>query len=335
MAATSGRRPPSRGGPERSPCTAPPDGPRVVLDASHGQDRWAQTGFDARTRTTNFQGLARACEQLGWPTVSTDERPLTDRLPTTRLLVVPPPTGRYDARCEAWRAHASARFTREELARLTDFVRAGGRLLAFSYRFGDSFTHGNLGDLLLPLGCVLNDDAVLDLTRLRAEHPLQAHFETPAELLPLPWSQVGVRSVSWRPMATFRLLPGAPVQPLALSPGGRCLSFDRARRQIEFASQPVAVAGVVGRGRFAAFGGPHAFESGPFGLLEAADNAPFLRQVLRWLLSDEPLSSPPLPRPASEEDVTRLPDGRTVAYVERLLRQTGMLKALSRARWLP
>ena len=195
-------------------------------------------------------------------------------------------------------------------------------------------------------------DTVLDLTRLGTTHPLQAHFDTGIDLLPLPWSQVGIRTVRWRASATFRILPRAPVQTLALSPGGRCIAFDRTRRQISFASQPVAVAGLYGRGRFAAFGGPHLFESGLFGLLGTVDNARFLRNVLGWLLSEEPLypgyrrparsRKPPRARSATNDpiqDITRFngegKGHRTVAYVERLLKKSGMLKALSGARWLP
>ena len=51
---------------------------------------------------------------------------------------------------------------------------------------------------------------------------------------------------------------------------------------------PIAVAGLRGRGRFVLFGGPHAFEMGSYGLLAAHDNARFLQNVLRWLLSDAP-----------------------------------------------
>lgn len=331
--------------PSLSPFAAPADGPLVVFDASHGQERWAQTGFDARTLTTNFLALALVCDHLGSPCVSTTAAPLADLLPHARLLVIPPPTGSYRPRTERWAAEPTAQFAARDLSRVLRFVHDGGRLLVFAYRFGDSFSHSNLGDLLSPLGCFLNHDAVLDLARLRATHPLQAWFDVPADLLPLPWSQAGVRTVRWRPAATFRLLPGAAVDPLALSPGGHCIAFDRTQRQISFASLPLAVAGRYGRGRFVAFGGPHLFESGEFGLLGVADNASFLRNILRWLLFDEPpgteerRSAPLRHAEDSTSDLLRLNGQgrgqRNVAYVEKLLKQTGMLKALSRARWMP
>jgi hypothetical protein len=178
-----------------------------------------------------------ACDALGCPCLTTARQPLADLLPKARLLIVPPPTGHYLPEQECWSPEPAANFSAREIRRVLRFVHRGGRLLAFSYRFGDSFTHTNLRDLLSPLGCFLNHDAVLDLTRLRATHPLQAHFETPVELLPLPWSQVQVRTVRWRACATFRIVRGARVLPLALSPGGRCIAFDRTQRQISFASQ--------------------------------------------------------------------------------------------------
>lgn len=329
--------------PGLSPFSAPTDGPLVVFDTAHGQGRWAHTGFDARTLGCAFFGLALACDQLGCPCVPAPAGRLATLLPVTRLLVIPPPTGIYHPGSERWIADPATRFPARELNDIRRFVRGGGRLLAFAYRFGDSFTRTNLADLFPPLGCRLNQDAVLDLTRLRATHPLQAYFDTPPDLLPLPWSQVRVRTVRWRPCASFRLLPKAPVRALALSPGGRCIAFDRARRRIRFVSVPLAVAGLHGRGRFAVFGGPHLFESGLFGLLGTADNAAFLRNVLSWLLSDDPLEpdgSPPA-RAAADTAPDELElDGRgqgrrTVAYVERLLVRTGMLKALSRTRWMP
>jgi hypothetical protein len=94
------------------------------------------------------------------------------------------------------------------------------------------------------------------------------------------------------------------------------------------------------------------FEIGTFGLLGSADNANFLRHILRWLEGSDPLGEnlgvptsprhpewhPPLLARSSRELAQIECKGRgagTVLYVERLLRRTGMLKALARASWMP
>ena len=217
---------------------------------------------------------------------------------------------------------------------------------------GDAFTQTNLNTLFVPLGCHLNPDAVIDLTRLREMHPLRFHFDTPREVLPLPWSPDQVSTVRWRSLATFTLRPGAPVQPLALSPGGGGISFDCVHRWISFLSLPIAVAGRHGHGRFVLFGGPHAFETGPLGLLDSVHNRRFLGNVLTWLLADgvvEPqaVHSEPPPEvatwigPLTEQyrDLCQIEDtgegAGTVAFVERLLQETGVLKALARPSWMP
>ena len=231
----------------------------------------------------------------------------------------------------------------EEIGEILGFLRRGGRLFLSAYRFGDSFTKTNLRELITPLGCLLNEDVVIDLHTLRVAHPLQSHFETPRDCLPLAWSLEGVATVRWRVMSTFTILPGTSAWPLALSPGGSCISFNRAHRQISFASLPIAVAGVYGQGRFVLVGGPHAFETGSFGLLQTADNARFLQNVLRWLMDDQPATSEPTVVPQLPADVApelcrienRGTGQRTVAYVERQLRTSGVLKALNQAKWLP
>lgn len=149
-------------------------------------------------------------------------------------------------------------------------------------------------------------------------------------------------------MATFTILPGAQARPLALSAGGACISFNRTFRKISFASLPIAVAGLHGRGRFVLFGGPHAFETGTFGLLASHDNARFLQNVLRWLLDDDTPNLVAEPTAHHSDgtfffnhglDVIRAGDTNrdehTVIYVERLLRRIGVLRALRRAKWMP
>jgi len=205
-----------------------------------------------------------------------------------------------------------------------------------------------LRELFGPLGCLLNDDAVIDLQVLRTTGPLETFFDTPRSLLPLAWAVDGVSTVRWRTTATFTILPGARVRPLALSAGGACISFNRTLRRISFASLPIAVAGLHGRGRFVLFGGPHAFENGRFGLLTSHDNARYLQNIVRWLLDDSPPDL--VAQPAAHHsdgtfffsnrlDVIRNDDDsgsqHTINYVERLLRRTGVLKALARPDWMP
>ena len=334
--------PPSAAAGQR-PTQAPPSTPVAVFDASHGQPNWAQTGFSSREMHTNFMGVMEILCRLGCLCAPTGEQPLAKSLTRAKLLVVPPPTGYYSARKECWMPLASSLFEAQEIADLLGFLREGGRLFLSAYRFGDSFTNTNLRELISPLGCLLNDDVVIDLHTLRASHPLEAHFDSPRSCLPLAWAFEGVATVRWRVMATFTILPGTSAWPLALSPGGSCISFNRAHRRISFASLPIAVAGLYGKGRFVLIGGPHAFESGTFGLLRMADNARFLHNVLRWLLDDDPMPAEinavasihpeAVPDFCLVED--RGPGQTTVTYVERQLRSNGVLKALSQANWLP
>ena len=317
--------------------------PLAVFDASHGQPNWAQTGFASREMHTSFVGVMETLCRLGCLCAPTAEQPLAKSLARAKVLVVPPPTGGYSARRHCWLPLASSLFDPQEIAGILGFLREGGRLLLSAYRFGDSFTNANLRELISPLGCLLNDDVVLDLPTLRAAHPLLAHFDSPRSCLPLAWSLDGVATVRWRMMATFTILPGTTAWPLALSPGGSCISFNRTHRRINFASLPIAVAGAYGKGRFVLLGGPHAFEAGPFGLVQLADNARFLHNVLNWLLDDTPRtmapsSAAPLAGPTAEKFClveNRGPGQTTVAYVERQLRSSGVLRALHEAKWVP
>ena len=322
----------------------PHDTPAIaVFDASHGQPNWAQTGFASRELDTNFSGLTGILCGMGYECRATGAESLSVHLHEGRLLVLPPPTGTYDGRGQRWRASNASLLTPREIDDTLAFLHRGGRMLAFGYRFGDSFTQTNLRDLFGPLGCRLNNDAVVDVVIVRRTHPLELHFDTPPESLPLAWSSTGVRMVRWRPMATISILPGATVRPLALSTGGRCLSFDRTLREIRFQSLPLAVAGHSGQGRFALFGGPHVFETGPLGLLDQADNARFLRNVLDWLTREEVEARSAAPAPyAAATDNCELShvewggEGRSVVEtVERTLRRTGVSKALNRAKWMP
>jgi len=320
--------------------------PIALFDASHGQPNWAQTGFTSREMHTNFAGLTEMLCRLGFRCrTTTNGESLAQHLPKAKLLVLPSPTGRYDVRRERWRCDPSTLFAQQHVQATLNFLESGGSLLAFAYRFGDSFTQTNLGDIFAALGCRLNDDAVIDASAVRQVHPLEIYFDTPLESLPLQWSRAGVAAVRWRPAATFTLVPADNIWPLVLSTGGRCLSFNRTLRRISFESLPLAVAGRHGRGRFALFGGPHLFETSPLGLLAHGDNARFLKNVIAWLRRDNEARELPAGEtipvliPGSQSGLTHVESygngERTISSVERVLRKTGILKALCRARWMP
>jgi len=329
-----------------------PTRPLALFDDTHGQTHWSRTGFPSREWHTNLAGLAGLLFRRGLDCGSIRPHLLSDRLADARLLVLPTPTGYYNPAREQWEPLASSLLTAFEVREILRFLEGGGRLLAFAYRFGDAFTQTNLDSLFVPLGCQLNPDAVIDLTRLREMHPLRFYFDTPREALPLHWSVDRVATVRWRSLATFTLRQDAPVQPLAFSPGGGCISFDCVHRRISFLSLPIAVAGRHGQGRFVLFGGPHAFETGPLGLLDSAHNRRFLANVLNWLLADE-ITESEVVHAETLSDVTTWigplteqyrelsqiedtgEDAGTVAFVERLLQQTGVLKALARPSWMP
>ena len=322
----------------------------VLFDAAHGQVNWAQTGFSSRQLNTNFAGLAAIFSELQCECSQHTGRRLTKALSGVDLLVIPPPTGAYNPLKESWRPQLGSTFSSDEILEISRFVYHGGRLLAFAYRFGDSFTQTNLCELFAGFGVLLNNDAVINLNNIRRKNPLQSQFVTGPDCLSVPWEKKSFDRVFWRSMATFIILPGAPAFPLAVSPGGRCIAWDRVFRQISFQSLPILVAGTHGRGRFVLCGGPHVFEHGDFGLLHTADNERLLRSVLRWLMTDEPVSQDTLdPRSArmnsalaksinsNWQALCRLkgdgPDERFVNRVERQLRETGILRAIGRARW--
>ena len=320
----------------------------ILFDETHGQAHWDQTGFTSRQRHTNFAGMNALFEHLGGICTSQNHKPMD--LSRARLLVIPPPTGKYDPDGECWRQNPASLLTPDEICRILEYLRQGGRLLAFAYRFGDSFTQTNMGQLFAPLGCLLNDDAIIDLKRVRTTHPLQSLFTTEHDLIPLAWAASGIDNVTWRHMATFTVIPGADAQALVYSPGGNCVSYNRTLREISLYSLPIAVAGRYGRGRYVLFGGPHAFETGTFGLLHHARNTRFLENIFRWLLSEAPLyeggamgdikaEQERLKRSADQNwhDFCQVRgDGHgeaIVAVVERLLQETGTLKALDKARF--
>lgn len=138
---------------------------------------------------TNYAGVMELLCRLGCVCAPTGLEPLPDLLSRARLLVIPPSTGCYNSVKKCWMSQPSSLFAAETIREVLRFVQEGGRLLLFAYRFGDSFTRSNLRELISPLGCLLNDDAVVDLQLLRNTHPLDAYFDTPQMLLPLSWSR--------------------------------------------------------------------------------------------------------------------------------------------------
>lgn len=266
------------------PAEIGPPEPCVLFDEAHGQVNWRQTGFSSRQRTTTFSGLARILEAWGLNCCSVPEPPLLPLHGKVRLLVLPPATGQFDLDAEVWTPRPNTLYSAEEIDDILGYVSRGGSLLAFGYRFGDSFTHANLGQITAALGCPLNDDAIVDLAKVRRPYPLESMLDTGRDGILLSWAAKGVGALRWRCQATFSILPGATAWPLVVSQGGRCLTYHRGLREVCFQSSPMAVVGRFGRGRFGLFGGPHAFEDSEVGLLREADNARFLANVLEWLL---------------------------------------------------
>jgi hypothetical protein len=71
----------------------------------------------------------------------------TARTTGAKLVIIPTPTGVYCEAKESWLRDSSSLFEPDEICHFLDFLRKGGRLLAFAYRFGDSFTKTNLSQL--------------------------------------------------------------------------------------------------------------------------------------------------------------------------------------------
>jgi len=315
----------------------------ALFDESHGQANWAQTGFPARLMTTNLAGLAGLLRRQGFQCERQTHRPLEPQFPDVRLVVIPPPAGDYDPEREVWRPSTTTLFLPDEICALRRFVDSGGRLLVFGYRFGDSFTQGNLGELCAAFGCLLNDDGIVDLRRIRWLYPLSGDFATDGDSILAPWAVEGVQQLRWRCMATFTILPGASAFPVVLSPGGHCLAYNLRHRQLNFQSQPMVVAGTHGNGRFAFFGGPHAFETSPLGLFHEADNQRLLENVLRWL-NGEVTDQPPNYHGTDQaiaawrwRKLCRIDGGgktaQSLQLVEQVLRRSQTLRALPRWKW--
>ena len=122
----------------------------ALFDDTHGQPNWSQTGFPSRELDADCSGLADVLRGMGYDCAGVRPRLLSDRLSHPCLLVVPPPTGYYNPARQTWQPLTSSLFTPAEVRDILRFIDGGGRLLAFAYRFGDSFTRTNLRDLFAP-----------------------------------------------------------------------------------------------------------------------------------------------------------------------------------------
>ena len=194
----------------------------ALFDDSHGQPHWSQTGFPSRELGTNFSGIAAAFIERG-----VDCRPcfgerLVDCLRGARVLVMPPPTGTYDPNEERWMAARQSLLTPAEVAAVVQFLDDGGGLLAFGYRFGDSFTASNLNLLFGALGCRIN-------AHRRGRHPRSRTLcpvwrTQPIKLSPTLRSGSGNIPTRARTNCSSRASPGAEVSPPTTGAYGRLTS---------------------------------------------------------------------------------------------------------------
>lgn len=260
---------------------------KALFDTGHGQRNWEQTGFLARTINRSFSGVADILSEMGVRCFSGNLS--TESLEDVDLLIIPPPAGQFNRQTSEWEPLQSSLFTESDIEKILGFVNGGGRLLAFSYRFGDSFAKTNLREVFLPMGCFLQDTAAIHLDSFVNDmHPLAVPFETTREHLPiLKDEQHFPDSVQLRAMATLSNLPGMRVFPITTTPP-RCIVFEPHSFKISHKPQSLGSGGYYSNGRFAIFGGPHAFETGGYGLLNSGSNRLFARMILEWIVSNEP-----------------------------------------------
>ena len=322
---------------------------RVLFDTGHGQNHWAQTGFLPRTCSHSFSGVAKILSEMGFRCSS--GAITAEHLKNSQILVIPPPTGQFNHKFSRWDRLESSLFSEEEIQRILQFIHGGGHLLAFSYRFGDSFTQTNMRELIGPLGCLLHESAVINLDSFLSEkHPLMVPFETNKECLPILGQGHVPCPVHWRSMTTLSILPGATASPLAVSPP-RCVGFYQSSYRLIHDRQPIGVGGIYGNGRFAIFGGPHAFETGGYGLLPYNGNRKFVERVIHWLVSNkEPVPKDPFcldlrsNRSCSShvKDMWIQVSGSTsphkrgellVSFVDGIFQESGVLSGLGKSVW--
>ncbi len=329
----------------------------VLVDEYHGQLNWGQTGFPSRQLATTFAGIGNQLRSMGYRCQATTHRLTKSKLAGARALIIPPPAGKFKVTSifgGDWIPDHDKYYSGEEIDAVLSYVETGGSLLAFSYRFGDTFTKTNLGHLTSRLGWSINNDAVIDLQLVGKEHPLHTTFETKAENIGPRWAAAGVASVIWRPVTTFSLLPGATGQAVVSSPTS-CSRFTIEGHKISHETTPVCVLGTYGSGRFALLGGPHAFEETELGFLSLPGNSRLLSNTLRGLLDPaepEEVAAPDISTPADETAHTATltkklwdavensisSDNSTkektfVEFISRLLADTAILHPLAKAKW--
>ena len=258
---------------------------KVLFDSAHGQKNWIQTGFYPRQMSSTFSGLAKLFQELGFSCMDHRDRLVSAYLTEVQMLVIPSPTGHFNDSTQQWERDESSLFTPPEIGDILSFLESGGGLVAFTYRFGDSFTKTNLRELTAALGCILNDDVIVDLELLRNTRPFHTSFQTPADCIVQDWARNGVSSVVWRPVSSFTMIVRSPAQPVVLSPKN-CVSVSLDGHRISHESVPICVAGKYGKGAYMLFGGPQAFESSVKGFLDLPGNIKFMSNTLNWLIKN-------------------------------------------------
>jgi hypothetical protein len=281
----------------------------IVFDEAHGQLNWAETGRNPARADTTFSGIAGAFRRAGYNVHSSGHPIQGTSLKGVKALVIPPPVGNLDTDTATWRPDPTALFRLREVQAVLDFLWHGGRVLAFSYRGGDSFTASNLREVLLPLGCLLRNDIVIDPAGSAFTHPIHTTFDTPSEDICMEWAASRVTLVQWRPTTAISILAGSNAYPLVRAPS-RCIALDIVEHTTAFNVSPIAVCGEYGAGRFVVFGGPTAFTISAKGLWRVHDNERFFSNVARWLLEEQRNQNS---KPKEEEKVS----GKKTIYLRR------------------
>jgi len=279
---------------------------RILFDEFHGQPNWAEAGRTGKELSTTFSGIGAVLRREGYTCQPLRQRVAPSVLEGNTAIIIPPPVGKFRSRdlfSGEWFADYNTYFSGEEIESICRFVEGGGRLLAFTYRFGDAFTKANLGDLTAEFGWEINTHAVIEKDAQPA-HPLHTTFETTRSDIVQPWAAEGVRRVLWRPLTTFSKTPSCQGQPLIFSPASCTIKSYKEGAQID-GIYPICVAGKYGLGRYILVGGPNVFEDYELGFLKLPDNRRLLLNLLSWLLDQD---TEALLRPDVEDRVSSIED---------------------------
>ena len=328
----------------------------VLFDEWHGQTNWGETGYPPLQINTTFAGVVNCLNQKGYRCSALKGPMVAQNIENASAVVIPSPVGRFNPVTSEWDPDKTSLLTGEEIAGVLSYLEKGGRLLAFSYRFGDAFTKANLGVLFAALGWYQYDDAVINLGKFGKVHPLHTTFETRESEFDQKWAFQGVDTVAWRPVTSLSLLPNGIGFPVVHSPES-CVRIGLVDHSISHSSGAICGAGHFGLGKYLLFGGPHAFETESLGFLRSASNSRFLINVLDWLFSaQEPLpegagtrerslkSSPGsnilsreqlrvLWNRASSASTTKEKGECLVDFVQKFLANSGIFKPLVRSSW--